>query len=60
MTDRRVLPARRRCETFEIAFGGLAKGHTVSVGYYNDGTPGEVLSRPTALALSMPGILGAE
>jgi hypothetical protein len=42
MTDRRPLPMRRVCETFEISFGGLAKCHTVSVGYYADGAPGEV------------------
>jgi hypothetical protein len=42
MTVRRELPMRRRCETFEISFGGLTKSHTVSVGYYDDGSPGEV------------------
>jgi hypothetical protein len=42
MTERKALPMRRRCETFEIAFGGLTKRHTVSVGYYDDGRPGEV------------------
>jgi len=42
MTDRRELPMRRRSETFEIDFGGLSKSHTVTVGYYDDGRPGEV------------------
>lgn len=42
MTERRALPMRRRCETFEVAFGGLTKSHTVSVGYYADDRPGEV------------------
>jgi hypothetical protein len=42
MTNRRELPPRRRCETFEIDFGGLSKKHTVSVGFYQDGSPGEV------------------
>lgn len=42
MTERRALPMRRRCETFEISFGGLSKSHTVTVGYYADETPGEV------------------
>lgn len=42
MTERRALPMRRRAETFEIAFGGLARGHAVTVGYYDDGTIGEV------------------
>src|SRR4029077_9601225 len=42
MTNRRILPARRRAETFELAFGGLAKSHTVTLGYYADGAIGEV------------------
>jgi hypothetical protein len=42
MTARRTLPQRRRCETFDLSFGGLAKGHTVTVGYYEDGALGEV------------------
>ena len=40
MTARRELPQRRRCETFEIDFGGLKKSHVVTVGYYDDGKPG--------------------
>lgn len=42
MTERSALPMRRRCETFEIAFGGLKNSHVITVGYYADGTPGEV------------------
>ena len=42
MTERRVLPERRRAETFEIAFGGLDRAHTVTVGYYDDHSIGEV------------------
>ena len=42
MTERRALPMRRRCETFEMEFGGLTKGHTVTVGFYRDGSVGEV------------------
>jgi hypothetical protein len=42
MTERHTLPMRRRSETFEIDFGGLNKSHTVTVGYYDDGMPGEV------------------
>ena len=42
MTERRALPMRRHAETFEIDFGGLNKSHTVTVGYYDDGSPGEV------------------
>jgi len=42
MTERRALPMRRHCETFELEFGGLLKSHTVTVGFYDDGRPGEV------------------
>ena len=43
MTTRRTpLPARRRCETIEIEFGGFNRLHTITLGYYADGTPGEV------------------
>jgi hypothetical protein len=42
MTARRTLPQRRHCETFEISFGGLARSHTITVGFYDDGTLGEV------------------
>jgi hypothetical protein len=33
---------RRRSETFEIDFGGLNRSHTVTVGFYDDGSLGEV------------------
>ena len=39
---RRLLPQRRHCETFEIAFGGLGRQNVVTVGYYATGEPGEV------------------
>ena len=42
MTERQALPMRRRSETFEIDYGGLSRVHTVTVGYYPDGRPGEV------------------
>jgi hypothetical protein len=42
MTERRALSFRRRCETFEIAFGGLTRAHTVTVGFYEDGGIGEI------------------
>jgi hypothetical protein len=42
MTERQALPMRRRCETFEIDFGGLRSSHIITVGYYDDGRPGEV------------------
>ena len=42
MAERRVLPQRRACETFDLDFGGLARSHTVTVGFYDDGTLGEV------------------
>lgn len=42
MTERNALPMRRDSETFEINFGGLKNSHVVTVGYYSDGTLGEV------------------
>jgi hypothetical protein len=39
---RRVLPQRRRCETFEISFGGLNRNHFVTLGFYDNGDLGEV------------------
>jgi hypothetical protein len=42
MTERQALPMRRRCETFEIDYGGLKKSHVITVGYYDDDRPGEV------------------
>jgi hypothetical protein len=39
---RRTLPQRRSCETFEIDFGGLARSHTITLGFYDDGALGEV------------------
>ena len=42
MTERRVLPQRRAAETFELEFGGQARRFSVTTGYYDDGTFGEV------------------
>lgn len=42
MTDRHVLPHRRRSETFEIEHGGQNTVFAVTVGYYPDHQPGEV------------------
>jgi hypothetical protein len=42
MTNRRTLPNRRACETFDLDFGGLARAHTVTIGFYDDGSIGEV------------------
>jgi hypothetical protein len=42
MSNRHVLPQRRACETFDLDFGGLARGHTVTIGFYDDGSIGEV------------------
>ncbi len=39
---RRVLPQRRRSETFEIDYGGLNRSHTITLGFYDDGALGEV------------------
>jgi hypothetical protein len=42
MTARCALPDRRGCERFEISFGGLVGNHVVDVGFYDDGSIGEV------------------
>src|ERR1700741_4445800 len=42
MTIRRVLPQRRASESFDLDFGGLARAHTITIGFYDDGTIGEV------------------
>ncbi|MEY9364828.1 hypothetical protein ABH994_007549 [Bradyrhizobium yuanmingense] len=42
MTERRVLPQKRRAETFEIAWGGFDRRFAVTLGYYPDGGIGEV------------------
>lgn len=39
---RAILPQRRGSETFEIEFGGFNRIHTATVGFYEDGRPGEV------------------
>lgn len=40
--NRDLLPARRRAETFEIKHGGQNTVFAISVGFYDDGRPGEV------------------
>jgi hypothetical protein len=42
MTARRTLPQRRSCQTFDLAYGGLNRRHTITLGYYDDGRLGEV------------------
>jgi hypothetical protein len=42
MSERRALPMRRRSETFEMDFGGLSRAHTITLGFYEDDTIGEV------------------
>lgn len=42
MSDRRVLPQRRRAETFEIEWGGVGRRFAVTLGFYEDGALGEV------------------
>ncbi len=43
MTDRRrILPSRRQAETFDINFGGLDRSYAVTIGFYVDGSLGEV------------------
>jgi hypothetical protein len=70
---RRTLPQRRRCETFEIAFGGFNRRHFVTLGFYDDGALGEVfitsgrtgepveaIARDGAVVLSLALQYGAE
>ena len=38
--NRQILPARRRCETFDLRFWN--QRFTVTLGFYPDGTPGEI------------------
>src|ERR1700691_4972238 len=40
MSTRRILPQRRSAETFQLRFWNQPV--TVTVGYYEDGTPGEI------------------
>ena len=42
MNARRALPLRRLCETFEIQHGGQNTQFVVTVGWYPDGSVGEV------------------
>lgn len=42
MGERRILPQRRRAETFEIGWGGFDKRFAVTLGFYDDGALGEV------------------
>ena len=42
VTNRKLLPARRAAETFNLDFGGYARSHTITVGRYDDGSLGEV------------------
>jgi hypothetical protein len=40
--NRRRLPNRRRSENFPVAIPGLKRQIVLTVGYFEDGTPGEV------------------
>jgi hypothetical protein len=42
MSERRILPQRRHAETFDLSFGGLDRTYAVTLGFYEDGTLGEV------------------
>jgi hypothetical protein len=71
--SRRILPQRREAETFDLDFGGLNKAHTITVGFYEDGSIGEVfisggksgeiveaMARDAAVILSMALQYGAD
>jgi hypothetical protein len=73
MSERRALPQRRRSETFEMTFGGIDKRFAITLGYYEDGSIGEVfitggksgeqveaIARDGAVLLSMALQFGAE
>jgi len=73
MTARRTLPQRRVAKTFDLDFGGLKRAHTVTVGFYDDGSVGEVfinggksgehveaMARDTAVILSLALQYGAD
>jgi hypothetical protein len=65
MSERRILPQRRSCETFEIDFGGLARSHTITLGevFINGGKSGELveaIARDGAVVLSLALQYGAE
>ena len=40
--NRRNLPQRRASENFDIEFGGIGRAHQITVGFYSDGSIGEV------------------
>jgi hypothetical protein len=42
VTPRERLPQRRRCETINMQIPGLSRQIVMTVGYYDDGRPGEV------------------
>jgi hypothetical protein len=42
VTERLILPQRRGCETFELPWGGLTRGHLVSFGRFSTGRISEV------------------
>lgn len=59
---REALPARRRCDNFTIEHGNLAGGYAVNIGYYDDGSIGEVFinggkSGQTAEAIARDGAI---
>jgi hypothetical protein len=39
---RQLLPQRRRAETFDLSYGGMAHAFAVTLGFYDDGALGEV------------------
>ncbi len=73
MGERRILPQRRRAETFEIEWGGVGRRFAVTLGFYDDGALGEVfitggksgeaveaIARDAAVVLSLALQYGAE
>ena len=42
MSQRRDLPQRRASVNFDIEFGGIGRAYQITVGFYSDGSIGEV------------------
>jgi ribonucleoside-diphosphate reductase alpha chain len=58
VTDgRRILPNRRRAETFELRHGNHSAVYSVSVGYYDDGAIGELFIHGAKVGSQMEAVV---
>ena len=73
MSQRRDLPQRRASVNFDIEFGGIRRAYQITVGFYSDGSIGEVfvnggksgqdaeaIARDSAILLSLALQYGAD